>query len=101
MLTSLALIFLCGLLLGSVCQKLKLPSLIGMLITGIVLGPYALNLLDGSILSISSDLRQLAMGLPCWEIVLSVAVISVLFTAPLGAFLLDVSYKKLLIKRDD
>ncbi|MBC8588865.1 cation:proton antiporter [Paratissierella segnis] len=61
MLTSLALIFLCGMLLGSLFQKLRLPSLLGMLITGIILGPYALNLLDGSILSISADLRQLAL----------------------------------------
>lgn len=61
MLTSLALIFLCGLLLGSIFQRLKLPSLIGMLITGIVLGPYALNAMDVSILSISPDLRQLAL----------------------------------------
>ncbi|MDR1117466.1 MAG: cation:proton antiporter [Oscillospiraceae bacterium] len=61
MLTSLALIFLCGLLLGSIFQKLKMPSLIGMLIIGIVLGPYVLNLLDASILNISADLRQLAL----------------------------------------
>ena len=61
MLTSLALIFLCGLFLGSIFQKLKLPSLIGMLITGIILGPHALNLLDSSILGISADLRQLAL----------------------------------------
>ena len=61
MLTSLALIFLCGLFLGSIFQKLKLPSLIGMLITGIILGPHALNLLDSSILDISADLRQLAL----------------------------------------
>ena len=61
MLTSLALIFLCGLLLGSIFQKCRLPSLIGMLITGIILGPYALNLLDNSILAISADLRELAL----------------------------------------
>lgn len=61
MLTSLALIFLLGLILGSVFNRLKLPSLLGMLLTGAILGPYALNLLDGSILSISSDLRQLAL----------------------------------------
>ena len=61
MLTSLALIFLCGLLLGSLFQKLKLPNLIGMLITGIILGPYVLNVLDDSILFISADLRQLAL----------------------------------------
>ena len=61
MLTSLALIFLLGLTLGTIFLKLKLPSLLGMLITGMILGPYALNLLDDTILSISSDLRQLAL----------------------------------------
>lgn len=61
MLTSLALIFILGILLGSIFNKLKLPRLIGMLMTGIILGPYALNLLDASILSISADLRQLAL----------------------------------------
>ena len=61
MLTSLALIFLCGLLMGSLFKKLKLPRLIGMLITGIVLGPYVLNILDPGILSISGDLRQIAL----------------------------------------
>ena len=57
----MALILLCGLILGSVFQKLKIPSLIGMLIVGIVLGPYVLNLLDESILNISADLRQAAL----------------------------------------
>lgn len=61
MLTSLALIFLAGLTLASICQKLKLPRIIGMLIGGILLGPYVLNLLDSSILSISADLRQMAL----------------------------------------
>ena len=61
MLTSLALILLCGLILGSLFQKLKIPSLIGMLIVGIILGPYVLNLLDDSILGISADLRQMAL----------------------------------------
>lgn len=61
MLTSIALIFLCGLLLGSIFDKLKLPSLLGMIITGLILSPYALNLLDESILNISGDLRQLAL----------------------------------------
>lgn len=61
MLLSLALIFLCGLLIGSIFEKLKLPSLLGMLITGIVLGPYVLNLLDQSILNVSADLRQIAL----------------------------------------
>lgn len=61
MLTSLALIFILGLLLGSIFKKLKLPSLIGMIFTGIILGPYALDLLDNSILGISPNLRQLAL----------------------------------------
>ncbi|MCI6660432.1 MAG: cation:proton antiporter [Peptoniphilaceae bacterium] len=61
MLTSLAFIFLVGLSMAAICQKLKLPRIIGMLITGIVLGPYVLNLLDPSILSISSELRQMAL----------------------------------------
>ncbi len=61
MLTSLALIFLSGLAMAAVCQRLKLPRIIGMLITGIVLGPYVLNLLDPSILGISADLRQMAL----------------------------------------
>ena len=61
MLTSLAYIFLMGLSLGYIFNKLRLPALLGMLFTGIILGPYALNLLDPSILSISADLRQLAL----------------------------------------
>lgn len=61
MLTSLALVFLVGLALAALCQKLKLPRIIGMLATGILLGPCVLNVLDGSILSISADLRKLAL----------------------------------------
>lgn len=61
MLLSLSLVFIFGLVLGSIFKKIKLPSLLGMLITGIVLGPYALNLLDDKILMISSDLRQIAL----------------------------------------
>lgn len=61
MLTSLAFIFLVGLSMAAICQKIKLPRIIGMLITGIVLGPYVLDLLDPSILSISTDLRQMAL----------------------------------------
>ena len=61
MLTSLAFIFLVGLFMAAICQRLKLPRIIGMLITGIVLGPYVLDLLDPSILSISVDLRQMAL----------------------------------------
>lgn len=61
MLTSLSLIFLVGLAMASICRHLKLPRIIGMLITGLVLGPYVLNLLDSSILGISADLRQMAL----------------------------------------
>lgn len=61
MLTSLSLIFLVGLALGAICQRLKLPRIIGMLVTGILLGPYVLDLLDPSILSISSELRKMTL----------------------------------------
>lgn len=61
MLTSLAYIFLIGLAMAALCQQLHLPRIIGMLFTGILLGPFALNLLDDSILSISSELRQMAL----------------------------------------
>lgn len=61
MLVSLALIFLCGLLMGAIFSKLKLPSLLGMLLVGIILGPHVLNCLDSSILTISPDLREIAL----------------------------------------
>lgn len=61
MLLSIALILILGMFMGWLCQKIKLPSLLGMLITGIVLGPYGLNLLDGGILGISADLRKIAL----------------------------------------
>lgn len=61
MLTSLSLIFLVGLAMGAICSKLKLPRIIGMLATGIILGPYVLDLLDPSILSISAELRKMAL----------------------------------------
>ena len=61
MLTSLSLIFLVGLAMGAICRRLKLPRIIGMLATGIVLGPYVLDMLDTSILSISSELRKMAL----------------------------------------
>lgn len=61
MLLSIALILLVGMALGSICQKLKLPSLLGMLITGVVLGPYVLDLLDSNILGISAELRKIAL----------------------------------------
>ena len=61
MLTSLSLIFLVGLAMGAICSRLKLPRILGMLATGIVLGPYVLDFLAPSILSISADLRKMAL----------------------------------------
>lgn len=61
MLLSIALILLLGLLFGSLFSKAKLPSLLGMILVGIVLGPHTLNLIDDSILNISADLRQIAL----------------------------------------
>ncbi|MCQ2472116.1 MAG: cation:proton antiporter [Clostridia bacterium] len=61
MLLSLALISLCGMLIGSLFKKIKLPPLLGMLLTGIILGPHVLNLLSDSVLSVSADLRQIAL----------------------------------------
>ena len=61
MLLSILLILILGMFMGWICQKIKLPSLLGMLITGIVLGPYVLNLLDDSILGISAELRKIAL----------------------------------------
>ena len=61
MLTSIAVILLLGLLIGWIFSKLKLPSLLGMVIVGIVLSPHALNLIDESILGISGELRQIAL----------------------------------------
>ena len=61
MLASLALIILVGLSAAAICQRLRLPRIIGMLLTGVLLGPYVLDLLDPSILGISAELRQIAL----------------------------------------
>lgn len=61
MLTSLSIIFLVGLSMAFICRKIKLPRIIGMLIAGIALGPFVLDLLDPQILGISSELRQMAL----------------------------------------
>lgn len=61
MLLSTGLILVIGMLTGWLCKKIKLPSLLGMLLTGILLGPHVLNLLDPSLLSISADLRKIAL----------------------------------------
>lgn len=61
MLFSIALMLLIGMFFGALCKKLRLPGLIGMMFTGIILGPFALNLIDDSILGISADLRKIAL----------------------------------------
>ena len=61
MLLSIALILIVGMSMGWICKKMRLPSLVGMLVTGIVLGPYVLGLLDESILGISAELRKIAL----------------------------------------
>lgn len=61
MLMSISLMLLMGMFLGWVCKKLKLPSLLGMMLTGVILGPYVLNLIDISILNVSADLRKIAL----------------------------------------
>lgn len=61
MLLSISLILIIGMFMGFICRKIKLPGLVGMLATGILLGPYALNLLDDNILAISPELRKIAL----------------------------------------
>lgn len=61
MLNSIAFMLLLGMFLGWICKKIKFPGLFGMIVTGIILGPYALNLIDSSILNISSELRRIAL----------------------------------------
>ncbi len=61
MLISLALILLLALSLGSLFEKMKLPKLLGMLFTGIILGPFLLDLIDESLLDISTELRKVAL----------------------------------------
>ena len=61
MLTSIAIILLLGFISGQIFTKMKLPSLIGMILIGILISPYCLNLMDESILSISKDIRQIAL----------------------------------------
>ena len=61
MLISIALILMVGMFMGWLCKKIKLPGLLGMLFTGIILGPYVLNFIDDSILSISADVRKIAL----------------------------------------
>ena len=61
MLISIAVILLSGLMLGKFCKMIRIPGLVGMMIAGILAGPYALNLIDGSILTVSADIRRIAL----------------------------------------
>lgn len=61
MLISIAIILLLGLLLGRLCKMLHFPSLFGMIIAGIIIGPYSLNLIDSTILDLSADIRRIAL----------------------------------------
>ena len=61
MLISIAMILLMGMFMGWICKKIHLPSLTGMILTGIILGPYFLNMIDSSLLNISSELRKIAL----------------------------------------
>ena len=61
MLFSLGIIFILGMMMGRIAEILKLPRLLGLLICGMIIGPYGLNLLEPSILLISADLRKLAL----------------------------------------
>ena len=61
MLNSIAMMLLLGMFMGWICKKIHLPSLLGMILTGILLGPYVGNFIDGSILNISADLRKIAL----------------------------------------
>ncbi len=61
MLFSLALLFTIGLILGEIFTKIKLPGFLGMIITGVILGPFVLNMIDSTILNLSGDLREIAL----------------------------------------
>lgn len=120
MFASLAFVFLFGLMGAAVFEKVKLPRIIGMLLVGILIGPYALGLLDPTILSISGDLRKLALMLILLRAGLSLdlgdlkrvgrpavlmafvsatfEVLAILLTAPLGAIGMDATADRLLQK---
>ena len=117
MLKSIALIMLIGMSTGWVCRKVKLPGLIGMLFTGIILGPLIFRMcMAGTKLKLKERAFcmlaytpkatvqaaiggvPLSMGLACGNTVLTVAVLAIIITAPLGAFAIDMTYRKLLKK---
>ena len=118
MLKSIALIMLIGMSAGWVCRKVKLPGLLGMLFTGIILGPLIFRMAGVALCMAGTKLKlkerafcmlaytpkatvqaaiggvPLSMGLACGNTVLIVAVLAIIITAPLGAFAIDLSYKK-------
>jgi len=117
MLKSIALIMLIGMSAGWVCRKVKLPGLIGMLFTGIILGALIFRMAGVALCMAGTKLKlkergfcmlatvqaaiggvPLSMGLVCGNTVLTVAVLAIIITAPLGAFAIDMTYRKLLKK---
>lgn len=106
MLTSIAMILLLGLAAGWFFSEMKLPSLLGMIIVGIILSPYALNLIDESILTISGDIRQIALVIILTRAGLSLNIDdlkkvgrpAILITAPFGAICVDNLHPQLLRK---
>lgn len=122
MLKSIALIMLIGMSAGWVCRKVKLPVLLGMLFTGIILGALIFRMAGVALCMAGTKLKlkervfcmlaytpkatvqaaiggvPLSMGLACGNTVLTVAVLAIIITAPLGAFAIDMTYRKLLKK---
>lgn len=120
MLKSIALIMLIGMSAGWVCRKVKLPGLLGMLFTGIILGALIFRMAGVALCMAGTKLKErvfcmlaytpkatvqaaiggvpLSMGLACGNTVLTVAVLAIIITAPLGAFAIDMTYRKLLKK---
>lgn len=122
MLKSIALIMLIGMSAGWVCRKVKLPGLLGMLFTGIILGALIFRMAGVALCMAGTKLKlkervfcmlaytpkatvqaaiggvPLSMGLACGDTVLIVAVLAIIITAPLGAFAIDMTYRKLLKK---
>ena len=122
MLKSIALIMLIGMSAGWVCRKVKLPGLVGMLFTGIILGALIFRMAGVALCMAGTKLKlkervfcmlaytpkatvqaaiggvPLSMGLACGNTVLIVAVLAIIITAPLGAFAIDMTYRKLLKK---
>lgn len=122
MLKSIALIMLIGMSAGWICRKVKLPGLIGMLFTGIILGALIFRMAGVALCMAGTKLKlkervfcmlaytpkatvqaaiggvPLSTGLACGNTVLTVAVLAIIITAPLGAFAIDMTYRKLLKK---